>query len=178
LARGNDVGSVRRKRLLAFGVTGDLVILAYYKYANFLVDSINMSMGTSYGLANILLPLGISFFTFTQIAFLVDADRGKAKECDFIHYSLFVTYFPHLIAGSVLHHKEMMPQFGQATMYRFNTEFLVVGLTTFALGLFKKVVLADGIAPYAGPLFAAAAQGEVIRISTFRWRGTIWACRC
>jgi D-alanyl-lipoteichoic acid acyltransferase DltB (MBOAT superfamily) len=172
LARGDDVGSVRRKRLLAIGVTGDLAILAYYKYANFLVDSINMSIGTSYSLANIMLPLGISFFTFTQIAFLVDAARGKAKEFDFIHYSLFVTYFPHLIAGPVLHHKEMMPQFSQATTYRFNTEFLAVGLTTFALGLFKKVVLADGVAPYAGPLFAAAAHGDVVGLFQ-AWGGAL-----
>jgi hypothetical protein len=76
--------------------------------------------------------------TFTQIVFWVDAARGKAKELDFIHYSLFVTCFPHLIAGPVLHHKEMMPQFAQASTYRFNTNFFTVGLTIFALGLFKK----------------------------------------
>jgi len=159
LARGNDIGSRRRRRLLALGVGGDLALLGYYKYANFFIDSVNTGLGTSYGFAEIILPLGISFFTFTQIAFLVDAARGQAKEFDFIHYSLFVTYFPHLIAGPVLHHKEMMPQFGQASTYRYNPEFMTVGLTVFALGLFKKVVLADGIAPYVGPLFAAAEQG-------------------
>lgn len=173
LARGGgDVGATRRKRLLFLGVAADLSLLAYYKYANFFVDSVNRATGTTYSLAEIMLPLGISFFTFTQIAFLVDTARGKAKENDFIHYSLFVTYFPHLIAGPVLHHKEMMPQFAQASTYRFNTEFFTVGLTMFALGLFKKVVLADGIAPYAAPVFAAAGQGEVIGLLQ-AWGGAL-----
>ena len=123
-------------------------------------------------LASAWLPLGISFFSFTLIAFLVDTARGKAKEFDLIYYSLFVTYFPHLIAGPVLHHAEMMPQFGQASTYRFNTTFFTVGLTTFALGLFKKVVLADGVAPYAGPIFAAAAQGEAVGLFQ-AWGGAL-----
>lgn len=172
LARGSDVGSTRRKRWLFFGVAADLALLGYYKYANFFVDSFNQALGTHYGLAEIILPLGISFFTFTQIAFLVDTARGKAKEANFIHYSLFVTYFPHLIAGPVLHHKEMMPQFGQAGTYRFSTEFFTVGLSMFALGLFKKVVLADGVAPYAAPVFAAASQGEAIGLLQ-AWGGAL-----
>lgn len=162
LARGGDVGSARRRRLLALGIVCDLGLLAYFKYANFFIDTLNATLGMSYGFAEILLPLGISFFTFTQIAFLVDAARGEAKEFDFIHYVLFVTYFPHLIAGPVLHHKEMMPQFGLASTYRFNPEFITVGLTIFALGLFKKVVLADGVAPFATPVFAAADSGEAL----------------
>lgn len=162
LVRRNDIGSSRRKRLLAFGVVVDLALLGYYKYANFFIDTYNASLGTSFGFAEIILPLGISFFTFTQIAFLVDAARGEAKEFNFIHYSLFVTYFPHLIAGPVLHHKEMMPQFKQASTYRFNTEHLTIGLTVFAIGLFKKVVLADGIVPYVGPVFIAAEHGEMV----------------
>ncbi len=159
LARGNEAGW--RKPLLAFGVIGDLALLGYYKYANFFIETSNTLLGNSYALTEIILPLGISFFTFTQIAFLVDAARGEVKDFDFMHYGLFVTYFPHLIAGPVLHHKEMMPQFGKASTYRFNPEYLTVGLTIFALGLFKKVVLADGIAPYAAPLFSAAEQGEL-----------------
>lgn len=172
LAQGSDVGSARRKRLLVLGVATDLALLAYYKYANFFVDSANVALGTHYTLAEIMLPLGISFFTFTQIAFLVDAARGKAKEFDLVHYCLFVTYYPHLIAGPVLHHAEMMPQFGQASTYRFNAEFFTVGLTTFALGLFKKVVLADGVAPYAAPLFAAAAQGDSVTLF-HAWGGAL-----
>jgi len=154
------------------GIVGDLALLGYYKYANFFVDSISLALGTHWGFAEIILPLGISFFTFTQIAFVVDAARGEAKEFDFIHYGLFVTYFPHLIAGPVLHHKEMMPQFGQASTYRFNHEFFTVGLTVFVIGLFKKVVLADGVAPYAAPLFAAAEAGEVLTFFQ-SWGGTL-----
>lgn len=172
LARGNAAGSSRRNGLLVLGVIGDLGLLAYFKYANFFIDTVNVSVGTSYDFARIILPLGISFFTFTQIAFLVDAARGKAKEFNFIHYSLFVTYFPHLIAGPVLHHKEMMPQFGNASTYRFNVNYLTVGLTIFALGLFKKVVLADGIAPYAAPVFTAADQGEMLGLFQ-SWGGVL-----
>lgn len=162
LARGDDVGSRRRKWLLVFGIASDLGLLGYYKYANFFVDSVNAVAGSSYHLAPIILPLGISFFTFTQIAFLVDAARGQAKEVNFIHYGLFVTYFPHLIAGPVLHHKQMMPQFRQASTYRFSFEFMTVGMTYFALGLFKKVVLADSVAQHVGAPFTAAAQGDIL----------------
>ena len=162
IARGHDIGSSRRKRLLAFGITTDLALLGYYKYANFFIDSLNTALGAGYGFADILLPLGISFFTFTQIAFLVDAARGEAKEFNFVHYSLFVTYFPHLIAGPVLHHKEMMPQFAQASTYKYNPEFFTIGLTFFTLGLFKKVILADGVAPFVSPVFSAADGGGVV----------------
>lgn len=172
LARGNDIGSPRRSRILTLGVIGDLALLGYYKYAHFFINSFNVSLGTSYSFAEIILPMGISFFTFTQIAFLVDAARGKAKEFDFIHYSLFVTYFPHLIAGPVLHHKEMMPQFDQASTYRYSNEHLTVGLTIFALGLFKKVVLADGVASYATPVFAAAELGDTLNLFQ-AWGGAL-----
>lgn len=172
LARGDDVGSPRRRGLLALGVVGDLALLGYFKYANFFIDSFNAALGTHYGFAEIILPLGISFFTFTQIAFLVDAARGQAKEFDFIHYGLFVTYFPHLIAGPVLHHKEMMPQFGQAATYRFSTQFMAVGLSCFALGLFKKVVLADGVAPFVAPVFAAAEEGDALGLLQ-AWGGAL-----
>ena len=172
LARGHDIGSHRRRRLLALGVVGDLALLGYYKYANFFVDSLGAALGTGWGVAEIVLPLGISFFTFTQIAFLVDSARGEAREFNFVHYGLFVTYFPHLIAGPILHHKEMMPQFALSSTYRFNVEFLAVGLTTFALGLFKKVVLADGIAPYAAPVFSAAASGGTLTL-LHAWGGAL-----
>ncbi len=162
LARASAAGSMSRRWLLPFGVVADLALLGYFKYANFFLDVVDASFGTSHAFADIVLPLGISFFTFTQIAFLVDAARGHAKEFDFIHYGLFVTYFPHLIAGPVLHHKEMMPQFNLAATYRFSLQHMIVGSTMFALGLFKKVVLADGVAPYAAPVFAAAAQGETL----------------
>ncbi|MEQ1774939.1 MAG: MBOAT family protein, partial [Burkholderiales bacterium] len=110
--------ALRARRLLTFAIVADLALLAYYKYANFFLDNLNASLGTQISLGAIILPLGISFFTFTQIAFLVDAYQGKAREYSFIHYCLFVTYFPHLIAGPILHHAEMMPQFAQRETYR------------------------------------------------------------
>lgn len=150
----------RRAWLLALGVGSNLALLGYYKYSNFFLDSANSVLGTNWGAGDIILPLGISFFTFTQIAFLVDAWRGIAREFNFIHYGLFVSYFPHLIAGPVLHHKEMMPQFGRSETYRLNWENLAVGLTIFAIGLFKKGVMADSLAPYANQVFNAAQNGE------------------
>jgi D-alanyl-lipoteichoic acid acyltransferase DltB (MBOAT superfamily) len=172
LAQSAAMGRLQKKHLLAGGIAVDLALLAYYKYANFFVDSVNSVVGSSWAVSEILLPLGISFFTFTQIAFLVDAARGKAKEFDFVYYCLFVSYFPHLIAGPVLHHAEMMPQFGKASTYRFSSTFFTVGLTTFSLGLFKKVVLADGVAPYAVPLFSAASQGDAVGLFQ-AWGGAL-----
>jgi len=148
-----------QKRMLIFAVTANLAVLAYYKYANFFLASINHVTGAGLSFGDIVLPLGISFFTFTQIAFLADTYYGKAHEYNFVHYGLFVTYFPHLIAGPVLHHAEMMPQFGQPATYRFSFENAAVGLTIFAIGLFKKVMLADGVGAYAKPVFDAAAAG-------------------
>jgi len=155
----NNKNQVHARRILQLGIGTDLGLLAYFKYANFFVENIDAAFGLNWQIQTILLPVGISFFTFTQIAFLVDAYRGDVKEANFIHYGLFVTYFPHLIAGPVLHHKEMMPQFAHVSTYKLNWENLAVGSTIFALGLFKKVVLADNIAPFASPVFAIAANG-------------------
>jgi alginate O-acetyltransferase complex protein AlgI len=148
-----------RKRWLIFAVTVNLAVLAYYKYANFFLAGVNQVSGAGWSFGEIVLPLGISFFTFTQIAFLADAYYGKAREYNFVHYGLFVTYFPHLIAGPVLHHAEMMPQFAQRTTYRVSAENFAVGITIFTIGLFKKVMLADNVGEYARPVFDAAATG-------------------
>lgn len=149
--------------ILTAGVMANLCLLGYYKYVNFFVSNFSALLNGGWHIDSIILPLGISFFTFTQIAFLVDAYRGEVKESNFIHYGLFVTYFPHLIAGPVLHHKEMMPQFALPSTYRIHWENFSVGLTLFTIGLFKKVVLADGIAPYANLVFGTASHG--IRLS-------------
>lgn len=149
------------KMVLAIAVASDLALLGYYKYANFFLHTWDVLAGTNFNVENIILPLGISFFTFTQIAFLVDAYRGIAKEYSPIHYGLFVTYFPHLIAGPVLHHKEMMPQFQEKRTYHVNWEDVSVGVTIFFIGLFKKVVIADGIAVYATPLFEGAIRPDI-----------------
>ena len=163
LVRGRQrMADSRRRVIILFGVAANLAVLGYYKYANFFLANLSTVADTNWTLGTIILPLGISFFTFTQIAFLVDAYRGEVRECNFIHYSLFVTYFPHLLAGPILHHKEMIPQFAHPDMYRRNYGYIAVGLTVFLVGLFKKSVLADGVAPYAPILFTAADRGHTL----------------
>ncbi|MDH4152010.1 MAG: MBOAT family protein [Betaproteobacteria bacterium] len=152
----------RKKHLLIFAITANLALLGYYKYANFFLDNFNALTGTGLGLGEIILPLGISFFTFTQIAFLADAYQGKAREYNLVHYGLFVTYFPHLIAGPILHHGEMMPQFARQEIYRPDWDNLAAGTTIFLIGLFKKVMIADEIGPYGTPIFDAARSGEAL----------------
>lgn len=157
-----------RQGLLALGVIVNLALLGYYKYAGFFVANANTLFGTSWTLTHIVLPIGISFFTFTQIAFLVDVARGEAHEYDFIHYSLFVSYFPHLVAGPILHHKEMMPQFARPETYRPNARLIAAGLTLFAIGLAKKVLIADSFAPHAETAFR---PGDEPREAIGAWLG-------
>lgn len=156
------------RALLVLGLVFNLALLAFFKYANFFVENVN-ALGAGLTPPNIILPLGISFFTFTQIAFLVDSYRGIAREYSPIHYLLFVTYFPHLIAGPVLHHKEMMPQFADPESYRWNWESVAVGLTIFSIGLAKKVILADEIGVYVAPVFDSPAQVDFFRA----WGGAL-----
>lgn len=101
----------KRKALLIVGIAFNASLLAYYKYADFFIDNVNMVTGSSFNMLNLVLPLVISFFTFQQIAYLVDAYKHKAAEYGFLNYCLFVTFFPLLITGPIVHHKEMMPQF-------------------------------------------------------------------
>ena len=154
----------RAKLLLVVSIIANLGLLGYFKYANFFMDNLNFLVmnflsGSAISMAKIFLPLGISFFTFTQLAFLVDTYQGKVKEYNFVHYTLFVTYFPHLIAGPVLHHKEMMPQFGIRSNCRVNWENIAIGLSIFIMGLAKKVLLADALGEYATPIFDAVKTG-------------------
>ena len=148
-----------KRALLASAIAVNLLLLGYYKYSLFFVENINALFGTSFWMAAILLPIGISFFTFQQIAYLVDAYDGVAKEQNFLNYCLFVTFFPQLIAGPIVHHKEMLPQLRRAETFRPHLDNLCVGLTIFAIGLFKKVGLADNVAIYADQVFDAAATG-------------------
>ena len=152
------------KRLLLVAIGVNLALLGYFKYTNFFLANLLPLTGDAAPLPEIVLPLGISFFTFTQIAFLVDAHRGVAREYSFVHYALFVSYFPHLIAGPILHHREMMPQFQARSTYRLNWENLAVGLTMFVIGLFKKTVIADGVAGFVTPAFDAAAAGTPLTL--------------
>tara|TARA_Y100000590_G_scaffold407040_1_gene496903 strand:+ start:6253 stop:7794 length:1542 start_codon:yes stop_codon:yes gene_type:complete len=147
------------KVFLYFGIIGNLVTLGYFKYANFFIDNINFFFDNNIILEQIILPLGISFFTFQQITFLVDTHLGKTKEFNFLQYCLFVTFFPQLISGPIVHHQRMMPQFTKKNLSILKLENLAAGFTTFVIGLFKKVFLADNIAVFATPTFDAAAYG-------------------
>lgn len=155
--RASNSGSA--KAWLCLGVSINLGLLAYYKYANFFVDNLSAAFDLHWQMSRVLLPIGISFFSFTQIAFLADAYLKGVRELRFSHYGLFVTYFPHLVAGPVLHHAQMMPQFADSKTYRLNGANVAAGLCILLMGLFKKVVLADGIAPYADAIFKPADAG-------------------
>jgi D-alanyl-lipoteichoic acid acyltransferase DltB (MBOAT superfamily) len=159
----------RARALLVTGLVIDLAVLGFFKYAGLLNRSVTALTGTVLPLPDIVLPLGISFYTFTQIAFLVDAYYGKVDEYDFVYYLAFVTYFPHQIAGPILHHREMIGQFRRPT---FGPSQVAVGLTIFALGLFKKMVLADGVADFATPVFTAADAGNQMMFFE-AWLGTL-----
>ncbi len=166
----------RRRRYaqfwLALGVTFNLGLLGWFKYANFAVATLNDITGATLYLQAIVLPLAISFFTFQQIAYLVDVHRGLAYEHRFLNYVLFVTFFPQLIAGPIVHHSDMLPQFEARETLRPHITNIAIGLTIFAIGLFKKVVLADGIAPYAYPVFDAAARGDALTLLQ-AWGGAL-----
>lgn len=162
--------SAKGRLALSFSIAANLLLLGYYKYADFFLSSSNAILGTDWPILGIILPIGISFFTFTQIAFLADAYAGKVTEYRFIYYVLFVTYFPHLIAGPVLHHKEMMPQFDEGRNYHLNPVNFAVGLTIFAIGLAKKVLIADNLASYAAPVFSPSLDSPSFFLA---WGGAL-----
>ena len=145
--------------LLFVGIAVNLGVLAYYKYTNFIIANTNAVFGTHFVFYQIILPLGISFFTFQKIAYLVDAYRGEAEEYNFLDFSLFVMYFPQLIAGPIVHHKEMIPQFRQASIFKLSPTDLAAGLTLFTIGLLKKIMVADRVVAWSDPTFAAAHAG-------------------
>lgn len=147
---------VSSKQLLIFGIIFNVGLLAYFKYTDFFLENFNGIFASNIPLPHIVLPIGISFFTFTQIAFLVDAYRNEVKEYDLLRYMLFVTYFPHLLAGPILHHKEMMPQFANKWNFSVRWRNIATGLFLFSIGLFKKVVIADTFAVWANAGFDTA----------------------
>jgi len=160
------------KLLLIVGIIANLTLLIYYKYANFLVDNFNFLTHSSLQFSPIFLPLAISFFTFQQITYLVDSYRQNSENYSFLHYCLFVIFFPQLIAGPIVYHKEMLPQFTKSNFDNYHIEYLTVGLTIFFMGLFKKVILADNIAGYASPVFTLAEQGQSIGFFT-AWQAAL-----
>ena len=135
-----------RKAVLIFGIIFNVALLGYFKYTDFFLENFNFVFGTQIELLKLALPLAISFFTFQQIAYLVDSYRRETKEYDFLTYALFVSFFPQLIAGPIVHHAEMMPQFARLKNRLINYANILMGLFIFSIGLFKKVVIADTFA--------------------------------
>ena len=149
------------RSIMLAGVMANLLLLGYYKYYHFFLNSIGQISGHSFHVEVIVLPLAISFFTFQQIAYLVDARRKVTQEHNFISYCLFVVFFPQLIAGPIVHHREMLEQFKSKLTFRFQPKHVAVGVSIFTCGLIKKVILADSVALYATPVFDAVQYGNL-----------------
>ena len=153
----------KRKGLLIFGLTANILLLGYFKYTNFFIDNVNYIFQSNIEVAKVILPLGISFFTFTQIAYLVDSYKKEFEKYTLLNYMLFVTFFPHLIAGPILHHKEMMPQFNEKRRKILDWNNIAInGSGLFLIGLLKKVCIADTLALYVANGFANTAQLSMI----------------
>ena len=151
--------SGRRSILLAAGISANVVLLGVFKYAGFFAESLSDISGLSWAVTGIALPLAISFFTFQQIAFLVDTYRGLVVETNFRRYFLFIAFFPQLIAGPIVRHDQVASQLGKNLMLGITARNLAIGLTIIAFGLGKKVILADGMAGYVDPYYEAVAEG-------------------
>ena len=149
----------RRRQVLTLGVVGNLVALAYFKYANFLVANVAALMKTEIGHLNVVLPLAISFYTFQQIAFLVDTYQRKMNGISLQKYVISVVFFPHLIAGPILHYRNIIDQF--ESRFTVNWGTISLGLPVFVLGLAKKVAIADPISLFVSPLFEKAQTAHL-----------------
>ena len=152
--------SARARALwLIGGIVLNLGLIGYFKYAGFLVAGLNDMFSASFVVPHIVLPVGISFYTFEQISYLVETRQSGRSEPSLMRYALFVSFFPHLIAGPIIRPHQLLPQFSNPALGRFDWQNFAIGTTFLLFGLFKKVILADGIAVYASPVFAAAASG-------------------
>ncbi|TMJ62374.1 MAG: MBOAT family protein [Alphaproteobacteria bacterium] len=158
--------------LLTFGVVVDLAVLGYFKYTDFFIETANTLFKTDFMLQHILLPLGISFFTFQKIAYLVDASRGEVQQHDLLEYCFFVMFFPQLLAGPITHHSEIFSQVKGPWAFAIKPSNFMLGLTIFVIGLFKKVVLADHFGPLVSPAYEAAAAGQPLDFF-LAWQGAI-----
>ena len=146
--------------ILVVGVLADVLFLGWFKYANFVVDNLNWAAGSHIQLDRIALPLAISFFTFQKIAYLIDTARGETRPVRVLDFSLFAAFYPQLIAGPIVHFREVMPQLQKPLFGKLIARNLMVGLVLFSIGLFKKTVLADTLAIYVKPLYEAARHGQ------------------
>ena len=164
LERHRESAPAFARAVLIAGIVFNLCFLGYFKYTMFLGQASNDLFGTNFVMTQIILPLGISFITFQKIAFLVDVHGGRVSGFSIREYALFVLFFPQLIAGPIVHFREMMPQF-RAVSTRFDAENAAVGLSLFFMGLAKKLVLADPMGPIVAPLYARAANGEALGLA-------------
>ena len=169
---GKVIASSRSKFKLVFGILFNLFIIGYYKYSNFFLENINVILEKNNVLETIILPLGISYFTFQQITYLVDCFLGKVSKHNLKRYFLYVSFFPQIISGPIIRHDFMMPQIVNEINKDFNINNLNIGLTTFIIGLFKKVVIADNLALYANPVFNLAESGYVLNFFD-AWAGAL-----
>ncbi|MXP62080.1 MBOAT family protein [Roseomonas sp. M0104] len=176
-ALGRRIGTIRlaapgrAKALMLLGVAGNIALLAWYKYAIFIAGNLATLTGLDFAVGGVVLPLAISFYTFLQIAYLVDTRNGRAEDYSLLDYTLFVTFFPHLIAGPIVHHHELIPQFHRRATYRFQPEEVAAGVTFFAIGLIKKLVIADPVGALATPVFQGAAEAPPGLLEA--WLGTV-----
>jgi alginate O-acetyltransferase complex protein AlgI len=161
----------RARLLLCIGVAVDLAVLAWFKYAGFLLSSLDAVAGLQIPPPVVALPAGISFFTFTQIAFLADAMRGPVAVVRPADYFLFVSYFPHLIAGPIIHHRDTLPQFRRMARCGWDAAAAAMGISIFAIGLLKKVAIADNVAPFADSTFSRLAGGPLPALDS--WIGAL-----
>ena len=159
-----------RRPLLIAGLAFNLGLIATFKYAGLLAGTANQLFGIGLPLPGFFLPLAISFFTFEQISYLVDADAGKTARYSLLDYALFVAYFPHLIAGPIVRHNDLIPQFRQM---RSRNDDLASGVTLFTIGLAKKSLIADNLAPFADAIFNAAGRGVSLG-PTDSWLGMLF----
>jgi len=153
-----EAATLRRRILLGIGIAVNIALLGYFKYRNFLVGSVGAITGTNWSLAPLILPLAVSFFTFEQITFLSSAYQGEPGARDFVSYCLFITFFPHLIAGPIVRYQEIYPQLNRETNFKLTAANMSDGLMIFAIGLFKKVILADSFRLIVNPLFDRATM--------------------
>jgi len=156
LHRNSRQPGPRQALLLALGITANLSLLGYFKYSAFLTENLNTALHTAYPVLTPYLPIGISFLTFQQIAYLIDVSRGQIQTINFLDYCFLCSFFPKFVAGPIVRHGELVPQIVQ-TMRTVSLEHLAAGATRFTIGLFKKIVLADTLAGFANPLFTTDA---------------------
>jgi len=154
-----EPGSRNSRWLMRLGVTANLMFLGYYKYADFFVNNVRAVFGCHWPELNVILPIGISFYTFQALTYVVDSANGQTRGYNFRDFCLFITFFPHLIAGPIVHHGEMMPQFRREHRQWVDWADVAVGITMFVFGLAKKVLIADQFARWATPVFNAAQTG-------------------